>query len=204
MGQALEAWKSCRAGRLVNGAEAGSGCGRPRRRLRGDNGSYSLGARGGATAQIAVAGRPRLDLRFIPAAALKASPTGADRDPHNGLIWSPFSGLVRENRGFQERGFVVPRSYAPEFRRRVVELVRLGRAVSVVAAEIGVSEATVYRWREQDRIDRGEQPGLSSVERVELAQARRRIRELETELEITKKASALFAEGEQRRKGSTR
>ena len=99
---------------------------------------------------------------------------------------------------------MVPRSYAPEFRRRVVELVRGGRSVSVVAAEIGVSEATVYRWREQDRIDRGEQPGLSSVERVELAQARRRIRELETELEITKKASALFAEGEVRPKGSTR
>ena len=35
----------------------------------------------------------------------------------------------------------------------------------VVAAEIGVSEATVYRWRAQDRIDRGERPGLSSVER---------------------------------------
>ena len=88
------------------------------------------------------------------------------------------------------------RSYAPEFRRRVVELVRSGRSVAVVAAEIGVSEATVYRWRAQDRIDRGERPGLSSVERSELAQARRRIRELETELEITKKASALFAAGE--------
>jgi transposase len=99
---------------------------------------------------------------------------------------------------------VVPRSYAPEFRRQVVELVRSGRAVSVVAAEIGVSEATVYRWREQDRVDRGEQPGLSSEERVELAQARRRIRELETELEITRKASALFAEGELRPKGSSR
>jgi len=73
-----------------------------------------------------------------------------------------------------------------------------------VAAEIGVSEATVYRWQAQDRIDRGEQPGLSSVERVELAAARRRIRELETELEITKKASALFAESEVRPKGSTR
>ena len=99
---------------------------------------------------------------------------------------------------------MVARSYAPEFRRRVVELVRSGRAVSVVSAEIGVSEATVYRWREQDRVDRGEQPGLSSVERVELAQARRRIRELETELEITRKASALFAEGEVRPKGSSR
>jgi len=86
----------------------------------------------------------------------------------------------------------------------VVELVRGGRSVSVVAAETGVSEATVYRWREQDRVDRGEQLGLSSVERVELAQARRRIRELETELEITRKASALFAESEVRPKGSTR
>lgn len=98
---------------------------------------------------------------------------------------------------------MVSRSYAPEFRRRVVELLRGGRSVSGVAAEIGVSEATVYRWREQDRIDRGEQPGLSSLERVELAQARR-IRELETELEITKKASVLFAESEVRPKGSTR
>jgi transposase len=99
---------------------------------------------------------------------------------------------------------VVARSYAPEFRRRVVELVRGGRPVGVVAAEVGVSEATVYRWREQDRVDRGERSGLSSVERVELAQARRRIRELETELEITRKASALFAESGVRPKGSTR
>ena len=98
----------------------------------------------------------------------------------------------------------MPSSYAPEFRRRVVELVRGGRSVGIVAAEAGVSEATVYRWREQDRVDRGERPGLSSLERVELAQARRRIRELETELEITKKASALFTGSEVRPKGSTR
>ena len=96
------------------------------------------------------------------------------------------------------------RSYAPEFHRRVVELVRGRRRVSVVAAEVGVSEATVYRWRAQDRIDRGERPGLSSVERSELAQARARIRELETELEIAKKASALFVAGEVGPKGSTR
>jgi len=64
---------------------------------------------------------------------------------------------------------VVSRSCAPEFRWRVVECVREGGSVRVVATEIGVSEATVYRWRQQDRIDRGERPGLSSVERVELA-----------------------------------
>ncbi len=102
------------------------------------------------------------------------------------------------------KGSWMPRSDAPEFRRRVVELVRSGRSVAVVAAEIGVSEATVYRWRAQDRIDRGECPGLSSVERSELAQARRRIRELETELEITRRASALFSAGEICPKGNTR
>ncbi len=51
-----------------------------------------------------------------------------------------------------------------------------------------MSEATLFRWVAQDQVDRGERPGLPTVERVELAQARKRIGELETELEITKKA----------------
>ena len=89
----------------------------------------------------------------------------------------------------------MPKSYAPEFRRRVVELVRSGRSVAAVAADVGVSEGTVYRWKAQDRVDRGERPGSSSLERVELFEARRRIRELETELAIVKQASALFVEG---------
>jgi len=38
----------------------------------------------------------------------------------------------------------VPRTYDAEFRRRVVELVRAGRPVRVVAAELGLAEATVY------------------------------------------------------------
>jgi transposase-like protein len=98
----------------------------------------------------------------------------------------------------------MPKSYAPEFRRRVVELVGSGRSVAAVAADVGVSEGTVYRWKAQDLVDRGEQAGPSSLERVELAQARRRIRELETELAIVKQASALFSEGAIRPKGSSR
>ena len=99
---------------------------------------------------------------------------------------------------------MMARSYASEFRWRVVDLVRSGRSVAEVAAQVGVSEGTLYRWQAQDRVDRGEAPGLSSGERAELALARRRIRVLETELEIVKQASALFAEGEVRPKGSTR
>ena len=96
------------------------------------------------------------------------------------------------------------KSYAPEFRRRVVQRVRDGRAVKVVAAELGVSEPTVFRWVGQDRVDRGERAGLSSGERAELALAHRRIRELETELAVVKMASDLFAIEKTRPKGSSR
>ena len=89
----------------------------------------------------------------------------------------------------------MPRTYDPEFRRRVVELVRAGRPVRVVAAELGLAEATVYRWKAQDLIDRGVKPGPSTSERGELAAARRRIKELETELALVKQAATLFEEG---------
>jgi len=98
----------------------------------------------------------------------------------------------------------MPKVYAAEFRRRAVALVRSGRSVGKLAADLQVSQATLFRWVAQDQVDRGERPGLPSVDRVELAQARKRIRELETELEITKMASALFAEGAVRPKGSSR
>jgi IS30 family transposase len=79
------------------------------------------------------------------------------------------------------------------FAERVVELIRSGRSVAAVCAELGLAEATVYRWKAQDLIDRGEGPGNRSVERGELAAARRRIRELETELELVRKAAAFEA-----------
>ena len=89
----------------------------------------------------------------------------------------------------------MPRTYDAEFRRRVVELVRAGRPVRVVAAELGLAQATVYRWKAQDLIDRGVKPGLSTSEQGELAAARQRIKELETELALVKQAAALFEEG---------
>jgi putative transposase len=89
----------------------------------------------------------------------------------------------------------VPRTYDPEFRRRVVELVRAGRPVRLVAEELGLAPATVHRWKAQDLIDRGVKPGTSTSEQGELAAARRRIRELETELALVKQAAALFEEG---------
>jgi transposase-like protein len=89
----------------------------------------------------------------------------------------------------------MPHSYAPQFRAMVVDQVRSGMRVAEVAASVEVAEATVYRWVRQDRIDRGEPAGTSSVDNAELRAARRRIAELESELAVVKRASALFNEG---------
>jgi transposase InsO family protein len=86
----------------------------------------------------------------------------------------------------------VPRSYPPEFRRKVLDLVAAGRPIAEVAKSLGVSDQTVYNWRYQDLIDRGERAGASSTELEELRQARRRIAVLEAELAATKRANELL------------
>ena len=65
----------------------------------------------------------------------------------------------------------------------------------VVAVELGLAEATVHRWKAQELVDRGVKAGISTRERDELAAARRRIRQLETELALVTQAAALFEEG---------
>jgi transposase-like protein len=79
-----------------------------------------------------------------------------------------------------------------------------GEAVREVAEDLGVSENTLYKWRRQALIDAGRQLGVKSYEADPLQQARRRIKELEAELEIVQAASALFEEGAVDPKGSTR
>lgn len=84
------------------------------------------------------------------------------------------------------------KGYPPEFRRRVLDLVAAGRRVADVARDLGISDQTVYSWWHQERVDQGVEPGLTSAERAELLAARRRIRELETELAVHRKAAALL------------
>jgi transposase-like protein len=83
----------------------------------------------------------------------------------------------------------MPKPYPPEFRRRVLDLVPAG---SSVAEDLGVSAQTIYNWRRQDAMDRGELAGLTSSERAELKAARRRIIELENELAVTRRANELL------------
>jgi len=84
------------------------------------------------------------------------------------------------------------RGYTAEFRQRVLELVAAGRRVEDIARDLGISDQTVYSWRRQDRVDRGLESGLTTAERAELISARRRIRELETELAVHRRAAELL------------
>ena len=86
----------------------------------------------------------------------------------------------------------MPKPYPPEFRRRVLDLVTAGRSVASVADDLGVSAQTIYNWRRQDAIDRGESPGLTSLGQAELKAARRRIVESENELAVTRRANELL------------
>lgn len=62
----------------------------------------------------------------------------------------------------------------------------------------------LQQWVRQDRIDRGEIPGTSTTDHTELVRAKRRIRELEQELEIVKRAAKLLGEETPHPKESTR
>jgi transposase-like protein len=95
--------------------------------------------------------------------------------------------------------------YSSEFRHQVGERMLAGEAVKDLAAELSVSDATLYRWHRQALIDAGRRAGTKSFEVDPLVQARRRINDLEAELKLVKAASGLFNEEEDTSpKGSTR
>lgn len=88
----------------------------------------------------------------------------------------------------------MPAAHPPEFRRRAVELARLReKPIAQIAKDLGISESGLRRWMGQADVDEGNKPGLSTDERAELVELRRRNRTLEMEIEILKRASAYFA-----------
>jgi transposase-like protein len=46
-----------------------------------------------------------------------------------------------------KRGEMARKGYPAEFRKRVLELVEGGRRVAEVAAELEISQQTIYAWR---------------------------------------------------------
>jgi transposase-like protein len=75
-----------------------------------------------------------------------------------------------------------------------VELARLReRPIAHIAAELGISDATLHNWLKQADIDEGVRDGLTTEERAELVRLRRANRTLAMENEVLKRAAAYFA-----------
>jgi len=91
----------------------------------------------------------------------------------------------------------MPRSrppYPPEFRREAVQMVRSGRSVRDVAESLGMTPQSLRNWVKQEQLDLHERDdGLTSAEREELRELRRRVRRLEQERDLLKRAAAFFA-----------
>jgi transposase len=84
--------------------------------------------------------------------------------------------------------------YAPEFRQRMIELVRAGRSPEELAEEFEPSAQTIRNWVKQADVDGGvRSDGLTSSEREELRQLRREVKQLKVEREILKMPAAWFA-----------
>ena len=88
------------------------------------------------------------------------------------------------------------RSFSKEYKAEVVELIRKsGKSIGAVARELDLAETAVRRWVHQAEVDSGSGPAgaLTTAEREELSQLRKRVKTLEMEREILKKATAFFA-----------
>ena len=87
-----------------------------------------------------------------------------------------------------EMGF----GFATQFRGDACRHVLAGERVEEVVDELGVAAAALYRWSHQALIDPGRKAWIKSYEPDELARVRRRIRELERQLDAVRAAGALF------------
>ncbi len=84
--------------------------------------------------------------------------------------------------------------YPPEFKARMVELVRAGRSPEELAKEFEPSANAIRNWAQQADRDAGvRSDGLTTPEREELRRLKRELRQVKLEREILAKATAWFA-----------
>lgn len=90
----------------------------------------------------------------------------------------------------------MPRPYPKEFRDDVVAIARRRElSFAQVAKDFGVSESCVQNWVKRAEIEDGVKPGQTIAEQSELREAKKRIRLLEQENEVLRRAAAYLSQG---------
>ncbi len=88
------------------------------------------------------------------------------------------------------------RSFTAEFKLEAVRLCKVAdRSISQVAQDLDLTETALREWVKRADVDAGNGPpgALTTEERDELRELRKRVKRLEMEREILKEAAAFFA-----------
>jgi transposase len=86
--------------------------------------------------------------------------------------------------------------FTPEFKAEAIQLMRSSdKPIRQVAKDLGISEQSLYRWAKQAGIDAKADPTgpLTTEERKELAELRKKLKQAEMERDFLKKTAAYFA-----------
>ena len=85
------------------------------------------------------------------------------------------------------------RSFTAEFKADAVALVLVeGQPIVDVARSLGIGAGKLGNWVRQDRIDRGDKPGVTTSERDELTELRRENTRFRMERDLLKRATAFW------------
>lgn len=91
----------------------------------------------------------------------------------------------------------MPKPYPKEFREGVVNVARgrePGQTIKQIAADFGIAESCLQNWMRAADVEDGLKPGTSAVENAELREAKNRIRLLEQENEVLRRAAAYLSQ----------
>jgi transposase-like protein len=91
----------------------------------------------------------------------------------------------------------VSKRYPQEFRDDVVRVARRrepGVTLEQIATDFGIHPITLSKWLSKAAIEDGSKPGVTSAEAAELRDAKRRIRLLEQENEVLRRAAAYLSQ----------
>jgi transposase len=101
----------------------------------------------------------------------------------------------------------VPKPHPQEFRDDVVSVARNrepGQTIKQIAADFGIAESCLRNWMRRADVEAGARPGTTVAEHAELREAKKRIRLLEQENEVLRRAAAYLSQANLPSKGTTR
>jgi transposase len=91
----------------------------------------------------------------------------------------------------------VSKPYPEEFREDVVRVARsrpAGVTLEQIAADFGVHPMTLSKWLRKADVEDGVKPGVTGAEAAETRELRRRVRLLEQENEVLRRAAAYLSQ----------